>query len=114
MRDHRARCTAVAHPVFYAEPGAPLPLVQTPGASSPMPRPRRLFPSARPPCLFFMQVLESEYEAQRSIAPFLENRVLRRIVQSFANDPRGDFSKWALNPAVLKLLREAKRQMDEG
>lgn len=27
------------------------------------------------------QVLEAEYDAQRNIAPFLENRVLRRIVQ---------------------------------
>ncbi len=28
------------------------------------------------------QVLEAEYDAQKNIAPFLENRVLRRIVQA--------------------------------
>lgn len=34
-----------------------------------------------------LQVLESEYDAQKNIAPFLENRVLRRIVQ--VGDLRG-------------------------
>ncbi|GAB4816733.1 hypothetical protein N2152v2_003779 [Parachlorella kessleri] len=63
---------------------------------------------------FREKVLESEYDAQKAVAPFLGNRVLRRIVQSLANDPRGDFSKWALNPAVLQLLREAKKRMEDG
>lgn len=112
-------------------------------------------------------MLEAEYDAQRNIAPFLENRVLRRIVQvglwqlchwcgavwrraqlvsaageqmlrcithkrspaqprpaprpsaplplqTFTNDPSGDFGKWAQNPRVIEMLREAKRLMDEG
>ena len=53
-------------------------------------------------------VLESDYEAQKNIAPFLENRVLRRIVKTFTNDPKGDFSRWARNPLVLKMLNRAK------
>ncbi|PRW44423.1 Peptidyl-prolyl cis-trans isomerase D [Chlorella sorokiniana] len=60
------------------------------------------------------KVLEAEYDAQKNIAPFLENRVLRRIVQTFTNDPSGDFGKWAQNPRVIEMLREAKRLMDEG
>ncbi|KAL4428099.1 hypothetical protein ABPG75_002188 [Micractinium tetrahymenae] len=60
------------------------------------------------------KVLEAEYDAQKNIAPFLENRVLRRIVQTFTNDPSGDFSKWASNPRVVEMLREAKRLMDDG
>ena len=34
------------------------------------------------------KVLESDYDAQVAIAPFLRNKVLRRIVQTFANDPK--------------------------
>ena len=60
------------------------------------------------------KVLESDYDAQVAIAPFLRNRVLRRIVQTFANDPNGDFSKWATNPRVIEMLREAQKLMDEG
>ena len=59
-------------------------------------------------------VMEAEYDAQKAIAPFLGNRVLRRIVQTFANDPSGDFGKWATNPRVVGMLREAKKLMDEG
>ena len=59
-------------------------------------------------------VLESDYESQKAIAPFLRNRVLRKIIQTFANDEGGDFDKWAKNPRVLEMLREAKRLMDEG
>lgn len=95
------------------------------------------------------QVLEAEYDAQKNVAPFLQNRVLRRIVQvgvgaggpagvrapcppdplpakpprrrpacpatqTFTNDPSGDFSKWACNPHVVGMLREAQRLMDAG
>lgn len=35
-------------------------------------------------------------------------------LQTFTNDPSGDFSKWASNPRVVEMLREAKRLMDEG
>ena len=34
--------------------------------------------------------------------------------QTFTNDPSGDFSKWASNPRVVGMLREAQRLMDEG
>mmetsp|Transcript_6686 Transcript_6686/g.9074 ORF Transcript_6686/g.9074 Transcript_6686/m.9074 type:complete len:344 (-) Transcript_6686:184-1215(-) len=63
---------------------------------------------------FKEKVLESDYDAQKNIAPFLENRVLRKIVQTFTNDPRNDFSKWASNPLVLEMLQQAKELMDEG
>ena len=56
-------------------------------------------------------MLESELEAQKNIAPFLENRVLRRVIQTFTNDPSGDFGKWASNPRVIEMLREAKRMV---
>eukprot|EP00887_Chlorella_sp_A99_P002559 scaffold6.g2559.t1 len=63
---------------------------------------------------FREKVLESEFDAQKNVAPFLKNRVLRRIIQTFANDQQGDFAKWACNPRVIEMLREAKRLMDEG
>ena len=53
-------------------------------------------------------VLDSEYEAQNNIAPFLENKVLRRIIKTFTNDPKGDFSKWARNPLIIDMLKTAK------
>jgi len=60
------------------------------------------------------KVLSADYDAQKNIAPYLENRVLRRIINTFCNDPNNDFSKWANNREVLKLLDSAKRMMDEG
>ena len=36
------------------------------------------------------------------------------LLQTFTNDPSGDFSKWACNPRVVDMLREAKRLMDDG
>lgn len=60
------------------------------------------------------KVLESDYEAQKNIAPFLDNKVLRKIVQTFTNDPRNDFSKWANNPMIIRMLTQAKEMMDEG
>jgi len=60
------------------------------------------------------KVLSSELDSQKAIAPFLTNKVLRRIIQTFANDSKGDFDKWASNPRVIQMLSEAKRLMDEG
>jgi len=60
------------------------------------------------------KVLCADYDAQKNIAPFLENRVLRRVINTFCNDPNNDFSKWANNKEVLKLLHTAKKMMDEG
>lgn len=63
---------------------------------------------------FRSKVLESDYESQVSIAPFLKNKVLKRIVQTFANDPNGDFEKWAKNPRVIEMLKAAQKMMDDG
>mmetsp|Transcript_15327 Transcript_15327/g.29585 ORF Transcript_15327/g.29585 Transcript_15327/m.29585 type:complete len:345 (+) Transcript_15327:191-1225(+) len=60
------------------------------------------------------KVLSADYDAQKNIAPFLENRVLRRVINTFCNDPNNDFSKWANNKEVLNLLHAAKKMMDEG
>ena len=65
--------------------------------------------SARASALEFREkVLESDYEAQNNVAPFLENKVLRRIIKTFTNDPKGDFAKWARNPLVIQMLTRAK------
>jgi len=63
---------------------------------------------------FQNQVLCADYDAQKNVAPYLENRVLRRVINTFCNDPNNDFSKWANNKEVLNLLESAKRMMDEG
>lgn len=63
---------------------------------------------------FKSKVLEADYEAQMAIAPFLKNKTLRRIIQTFSNDPQGDFEKWATNPRVLNMLQEAQKAIDEG
>lgn len=47
-------------------------------------------------------VMQSSIEAQKNIGPFLKTRPLRRIIQTFANDPNGDFEKWACNPAIIQ------------
>lgn len=60
------------------------------------------------------KVLEADYESQAAIAPYLRNKVLRRIIQTFANDKRGDFDRWATNPRVLEMLSEAQKLMDDG
>jgi hypothetical protein len=39
---------------------------------------------------------------------YVENRVLRRIIKTFTNDPKGDFAKWARNPLVIQMLTRAK------
>lgn len=63
---------------------------------------------------FQERVLAADYEAQRNIAPFLEVPVLRKIVQTLTNDPRGDFGQWATNPLIIGMLRDAKKALDEG
>ncbi|KAK9809910.1 hypothetical protein WJX72_001445 [[Myrmecia] bisecta] len=63
---------------------------------------------------FQNKVLASTSTAQRNIAPFLKNRVLRRIIQFFTNDTDGDFAKWANNPQVLTMLADAKQLLDGG
>ncbi|KAI8106321.1 hypothetical protein M9435_000866 [Picochlorum sp. BPE23] len=63
---------------------------------------------------FRSTVLDSDYDAQLSIAPFLKNRVLKKVVMTFANDPNGDFEQWAKNPRVIEMLSTAQKMMDEG
>ena len=60
------------------------------------------------------KVLESDYEAQQNIAPFMEHKFLRRIIQTFCNDEQGDFGKWAKNPRVIEMLQHAKDLIDNG
>lgn len=60
------------------------------------------------------KVLEADYEAQKAIAPFLKNKVLKKVVQTFANDRDGDFEKWAKNPRVIEMLKAAEKHMEEG
>ena len=61
-----------------------------------------------------LQVLEADLDTQQAVAPLLQNKVLRRIIQSFTNDNKCKIDFWACNPEVLRLLHEAKRKMDEG
>ncbi|CAL6416908.1 hypothetical protein Bathy08g00880 [Bathycoccus prasinos] len=65
-------------------------------------------------CGFREKVLESDYEAQQNIAPFMEHKFLRRIIQTFCNDEQGDFGKWAKNPRVIEMLQHAKDLVDNG
>lgn len=53
---------------------------------------------------FKSTVLDADLEAQKNIAPFLTNRVLKRIIMTFMNDPNGDFEKWAKNPSVIAMV----------
>ncbi len=74
-------------------------------------------PTGAPPTLTgagVAKVLETEYSAQRNVAPFLKVPVLRRIVQTFTNDEYEDFGRWANNPLVLQMLQQAKALLDEG
>ncbi|KDD76940.1 hypothetical protein H632_c60p2 [Helicosporidium sp. ATCC 50920] len=59
-------------------------------------------------------LLASDFEAQAAVAPFLNTPVLRRIVQTFANDSRGDFARWARNPRVIEMLSQAQAAIREG
>jgi len=59
-------------------------------------------------------VLAAEPQAQKAVAPFLQVPILRRVVQTMANDERGDFTAWATNPLVLEYLGLAKKALDEG
>ena len=61
-----------------------------------------------------MQVLRANQQAQADVAPFLKSPALRTIIKSFTNDEDGDFAKWACNPQVLAMLRQAKELLDEG
>ena len=61
-----------------------------------------------------MQVLDADKNAQSDIAPYLRIPALRPIIKSFTNDENGDFGKWASNPQVLAMLKQAKLLLDEG
>lgn len=61
-----------------------------------------------------MQVLDADKHAQADITPYLKIPALRPIIKSFTNDENGDFGKWASNPQVLAMLKQAKQLLDEG
>ena len=61
-----------------------------------------------------MQVLKANQLAQADIVPFLKSPALRIIIKSFTNDEDEDFAKWASNPKVLAMLKQAKELLDEG
>ena len=65
-------------------------------------------------CGFREKVLESDYEAQQNIAPFMEHKFLRRIIQTFCNDEQGDFGKGAKNPRVIEMVQDAIDLVDNG
>jgi hypothetical protein len=76
-----------------------------------------LFPQWRVSALIYfgnVQVLETDYDVQKRIAPYLANPVLRRIIQTFTNDEHGDFGKWAANSMVLQMLEQTKNLIDKG
>lgn len=51
---------------------------------------------------------------QRNLAPYLEVPFLRRVVQTLANDERGDFAQWAGNPRILEVLAATKEALHTG
>ena len=59
-------------------------------------------------------VLSADEDAQRNVAPFLRNRTLRTLVSTFRNDESGDFSKWACNPEVMRMLTAMQTAIDDG
>ena len=61
-----------------------------------------------------LQVLKSDYEVQKVLAPFLKSPSLRKVIQTFVNDENGDFGKWAANPVVIQMLGQAKKLLEEG
>jgi len=63
---------------------------------------------------FREMVLQADATSQANILPFMDNKVLRRFIQTFTNDENKDFAKWAQNPLVLEMLHKAKEMMDQG
>lgn len=59
-------------------------------------------------------MLDASYDVQKRVAPYLEVRALRRIIQTFTNDVHQDFEKWAANPLVLQMLEQAKMLLADG
>ena len=65
-------------------------------------------------CCMQMQVLDADKHAQADITPYLKIPALRPIIKTFTNDENGDFGKWASNPQVLAMLKQAKQLLDDG
>ncbi len=59
-------------------------------------------------------MLNSDYEVQKFLAPFLKSPSLRTVIKTFINDENNDFGKWAANPMVIQMLTRAKELLDEG
>ena len=60
------------------------------------------------------QVLETDYDTQKALAPYLKIPALRNIIHTFTNDENGNIGKWACNPEVQRLFSEAKKMLDNG
>ena len=54
-------------------------------------------------------MLQTNPEARKAIGPFLKNPALRRVIQTFTNDPEGDIARWATNPEVQRGSRDPGR-----
>lgn len=61
-----------------------------------------------------LQVLETDVEIQKRLAPFLKIPALRTIIRTFVNDENGDFGRWADNPNVIAMLTQAKKMLEDG
>ena len=64
--------------------------------------------------VFRERFLAAPPEAQAAMAPFLQVPFLRTIVQTLANDERGDFGQWATNPRIVEMLTAAKEAIEQG
>ena len=58
--------------------------------------------------------MDTDYDTQKALAPYLKIPALRSIIQTFLNDENGDIGKWACNPEVQHMFADAKRLLDEG
>eukprot|EP00798_Chlamydomonas_sp_ICE-L_P015212 gene15212-21289_t len=62
---------------------------------------------------FERQVEAAGEEVTRNLAPFMKNKVLRRIVQTFCNSPSVSLKEWATNPRALDMLGQALKLLEE-
>ena len=71
-------------------------------------------PSTHRPPFHLWQVADAPPHVQRRLAPALASPGLRRLLESFAADDRGDVGAWAANPRVLDMLEAAAAALAEG
>ena len=59
-------------------------------------------------------MLQTDYDTQKALAPYLKIPALRNIIHTFTNDENGDIGKRACNPEVQRLFSEAKTMLEQG